>query len=247
MINPVVYTRIPGCDPTLVSEAAQYGVADLHEALGPFVGRQQLMRPDMRSIVPGLSACGQAVTALTYPGDNLMMHKALSLVGRGQVLVVTNGGGADGALWGDMAATYAQHKGVAAVVIDGPVRDVDALARMRFATWATSVSPSHSEKKGVGAVNVPIVVAGVAVNPGDVIAADGDGVLVIPRRYLRLAVEGARSRAGGEDATRQRLANGAPLFAPDMLAAALERAGATVHEDVYHAADDMITKVSPTP
>ena len=230
MTRPVVFTSIPACDPTLLREAGQYGVADLHEALGPVAGRQQLMRPAMRAIVPGVKACGQAVTALAYPGDNLMMHQALSLAQAGQVLVVTNGGGSDGALWGDMAATYARHKGIAGVVMDGPVRDVDALAEMQFPVWATSVSPSHSEKAGPGAVNVPVVAGNVLVNPGDVIVADGDGVLAIPREHLAGAVERARARAGGEDAKRERLAQGEPLFAPEALKAALERLGAVVHD-----------------
>ena len=230
MTRPVIYTTIPSCDAALVAEAGRYGIADLHEALGAVVGRQQLMRPQMRPIVSGLRVCGQAVTALTYPGDNLMMHKALSLAGAGQVLVVTNGGGSDGALWGDMAATHARHKGIAGVVMDGPIRDVDALNEMRFPVWATCVSPSHSEKAGPGAVNVPIVAGGVSVHPGDVIVADGDGVLAIPLAHLATAVEGARKRAGGEDATRARLAKGEPLFAPEVLAAALSKIGAVVQE-----------------
>jgi 4-hydroxy-4-methyl-2-oxoglutarate aldolase len=233
MTRPVVYTSIPTCESALLDEAGRYGIADLHEALGTVVGRLQLMRPEMRSIVPGLKAVGQAVTALAYPGDNLMMHQALSLAKAGQVLVVTNGGGSNGALWGDMAATYARKKGLAGVVMDGPVRDVDSLTAMKFPVWATSVSPSHSEKAGPGAVNIPVVVSGVLVNPGDVIVADGDGVLAIPLAYLAVAVEGARKRASGEKATRDRLAKGDPLFAPEALKAALERVGAVVHEGAW--------------
>jgi 4-hydroxy-4-methyl-2-oxoglutarate aldolase len=211
-MDAVVYTRIPLPDPDLVSEAATYAIADLHEALGAVAGRMALMSPRMRPLLQGRRISGAAVTAYNFPGDNLMIHAALRVAAPGQILVLTNGGGPHGALWGDVACSFAMKKGVAGVIADGPVRDVDALREMGFPVWATTISPSHPEKRGPGSVNVPVVVDGVLVEPGDVVVADGDGVLVIPRTDLSRAVEGARERAGKEAAIRERIAAGEALF-----------------------------------
>ncbi len=221
----VIYTQIPRSCPELLSEAATFAIADLHEALGSLAGRMGLMSARMRPIATGQRILGEAVTAYNFPGDNLMIHKALHLAEAGQVLVLVNGGGEHGALWGDVAGTYAKAKGVAGVVADGPVRDVDALRAMPMPVWATSISPSHPEKRGPGAVNVPVVCDGVLVNPGDVVAADGDGVLVIPRASLRAAVEGARARAAKETDIRREVEAGASLFDVLGMARMIEAAG----------------------
>ncbi|MEX2408146.1 MAG: dimethylmenaquinone methyltransferase, partial [Rhodovibrionaceae bacterium] len=187
MIEPVVYKSIPAVDPALVARAAEIGVADLHEGLGVVAGRMALMSPRMRPLNRGLCVAGQAVTAFNYPGDNLMLHMALRLAEKGQILVLTNGGGEQGALWGEMAATYAMKKGVGGIVVHGAIRDVDALSKMGSPVWSTAISPTHPDKKSAGAVNVPIVCDGVLVNPGDVIVADGDGVISVPRDLLATA------------------------------------------------------------
>jgi 4-hydroxy-4-methyl-2-oxoglutarate aldolase len=223
-MKSVIYKQIPLPDPILVAEAAKYSVADLHEALGAIQGRMSLMAPKMRALLQGRRICGAAVTSYNFPGDNLMIHVALNLAQRGQVLVLTNGGN-DGALWGDVACTYAVQKGIAGVIADGPVRDVDALRAMNFPVWATMVSPSHPEKRGPGAANVPVVLAGVLVEPGDVIAADGDGVLVIPRTELGRAVEGARNRSAAEVLTRKRIGTGESLYEIANIDAAVRAAG----------------------
>lgn len=212
MIHPVIYTQAPSSDPALVAQAACYGISDLHEALGGHGGRMTLMSPRMRPLCPRLRIAGRAITAYNYPGDNLMMHKALHLAQPGDVLVVTNGGSAQGALWGELAGTYAQTKKLGGIIVDGAIRDTDALAQMNFPVWYTSISVCHPEKSALGAVNVPIVCDGVLVNPGDIVVADADGVMVIPRQYLRAAVEGAKSRAEKEAGVRKKLRDGATLF-----------------------------------
>jgi 4-hydroxy-4-methyl-2-oxoglutarate aldolase len=211
-MSSVIYTRIPLPDPELVREAGEYAVADLHESLGPVEGRMALMSPRMRPLLAGRRISGAAVTGYNFPGDNLMIHVALRVAERGQILVLTNGGGHQGALWGDVACTYAVEKGIAGVVADGAVRDIDALRELDFPVWSTAVSPGHPEKRGPGSVNVPVVVDGVLVEPGDVIVADGDGVLVIPRDRLKATVEGARARAEKEVAIRKRIKAGESLF-----------------------------------
>jgi 4-hydroxy-4-methyl-2-oxoglutarate aldolase len=229
----VIYRRIPAADPELVAEAGRYAIADLHEALGSVAGRMGLMTPRMRPTAPGHRIVGQAVTAYNFPGDNLMIHKALQLAQAGQVLVLTNGGGEHGALWGDVAGTFAKKKGIAGVIVDGPARDVDELRGMELPVWATSISPSHPQKRGPGAVNVPVVCDGVLVNPGDIIAADGDGVLVIPLEQLRNAIEGARTRSGKETVIRGRVAAGESLFDILGMQALIEAAGIPERDDVW--------------
>lgn len=233
MTQAVIYTRIPTSDPQLIAQARECGVSDLHEALGAVGGRMALMSPRMRPLNPGVRIAGPAVTAYNYPGDNLMIHKALHLVEAGQVLVFTNGGGVQGALWGEMAAVYARSKGVAGVIVDGSIRDTDALRDLRFPVWSTAVSPSHPDKRAAGSVNVPIVCDGVLVHPGDIVVADSDGVLVIPRRDLRLAVEGAQSRMSKEAAMKKRLETGVSPFELVNMQPALDAIGIEVRETTW--------------
>lgn len=160
-MQSTVYTQIPRCSRDLLDEIASFPVADLHESLGAIEGRMRLMTPRMRAIGVSQKAVGQAVTSYNYPGDNLMIHAALDVAQRSDILVLVNGGVPQGALWGDVAGTYAMQKGVAGVVADGPVRDVDALRSMAFPVWSTIVSPAHPEKRGPGSVNIPVVCDGV--------------------------------------------------------------------------------------
>lgn len=232
-MNPIICTRIPLPDPALVAEAATFALADLHESLGAVQGRMCLMSARMRPLIAGQRISGAAVTSYNFPGDNLMIHVALNVAQRGQILVLTNGGGTQGALWGDVACTFAAHKGIAGVVADGPVRDIDALREMNFPVWATAISPSHPEKRGPGSVNVPVVVDGVLVEPGDVIVADGDGVLVVPQAHLARTLEGARQRAAKEVAIRQRIKAGESLFEILNMDAAVKAAGIAVVDKTW--------------
>lgn len=207
MSRSIVYTRIPPCDPALVEEAKLYSVADLHEALGVEQSRHLLMSPAMRPLWPGQKIAGQAVTAQNYPGDNLLSYAALELVQPGQVLVTTNGGGL-GAQCGDVASLFAQRVGAIGAIVDGPARDVEGLRDMNFPVWATSISVFHAEKRGPGSANMPITVAGVRVCPGDVIVADGDGVIAIPPALLPAALKAAQARAEREVVYRARIMAG---------------------------------------
>ena len=207
-LKSVVYSQVPGSDPALIARAAQHSVADLHEGMGAVAGRMCLMAPGMKPIQQERDICGPAVTAWNFPGDNLAIHAALHVAGEGQVLVLTNGGGAQGALWGDVACGFAVKKGLAGAVVDGAVRDTDAIRALGFPVWSTAVSVEHPEKRGPAAVNVPVMAGGVLVEPGDVIRADADGVLVIPRALLHATVEGAERRADYEIEVRRRIADG---------------------------------------
>ncbi|WP_137389536.1 4-carboxy-4-hydroxy-2-oxoadipate aldolase/oxaloacetate decarboxylase [Rhodoligotrophos defluvii] len=227
-MRSVVYTQIERCPQSLLSAIADYSVADLHEALGAIEGRIRLMSPRMRPIAPGQRAVGQAITSYNYPGDNLMIHAALNIARRGDMLVLVNGGVPQGALWGDVAGTFATEKGIAGVVADGPVRDTGALREMGCKVWSTIISPAHPEKRGPGAVNIPVVCDGVRIEPGDIIVADDDGVLSIPIRLAAETVEKARSRAESEVAIRAQLKTGASLFEILQMQNNLDAAGVQV-------------------
>jgi 4-hydroxy-4-methyl-2-oxoglutarate aldolase len=140
-----------------------------------------------------------------------MMHRALALAAAGDVLVV-DGGEPSGAQWGTLAALYAEHKGLAGVVVEGCIRDADELAARRYPVWSTAISPAHPDKRGAGAVNVPIRCGGVLVHPGDVICADGDGVLVLPPTALAGVVEKGERRMVHEDEAAAAIAAGKSLF-----------------------------------
>ena len=211
-MTPVAYTQIPRIDQALIERAARNTVADLHEGLGAIAGRRHLMQPAMRPVWPGAKVCGQAVTCFNYPGDNLLLHVAAKLAEPGDVVVATNGGSAQGALWGDMITYYAQRKGIAGAVIDGAARDTARVREMEFPVVSTLVSVSHPEKRGPGSANIPVTVAGVTVNPGDLIVADDDGVLAIPPGLLEQTVANAEARAAKEAGFRERLDEGATMY-----------------------------------
>ena len=207
----VAYRCVRRPPAALVARAARIPVSDLYEMLPAEVRDAALMSPRMRPLVLGLRIAGPAVTARCAPADNLMMHKALQLSAAGDVLVV-DGGEPSGAQWGTLAALYAERKPLAGVVIEGCIRDVDDLVERRYPVWSTAISPAHPDKRGAGAVNVPIRCGGVLVNPGDVICADGDGVLVLPQAHLATAVANGEARMMSEDAAAAAIAAGKSLF-----------------------------------
>ena len=205
----VVHTRVDRVDAKLCEAARGASVSDLHESLGGTLALSQTMSHRMRPLLPGVRIAGPAVTACCPPGDNLMMHRSLFLSQAGDVLVVQCPD--SGAQWGDMAAFYAKHKGLAGVVVDGHIRDVDDLVLLQSAAWSTKIWPSTPDKRAHGSVNAPIVCDGVRVEPGDLVVADGDGVIVIPKAMAADVVGRALQRKEREDAVRQKiLAGGHP-------------------------------------
>ncbi|MDO9405076.1 MAG: RraA family protein [Polaromonas sp.] len=213
MQHSIVYARIPAMAATCrASDVLAFGVADLHEAMGPLAGRRALMDPSMKGLNHGLRMAGAAVTAWCDPGDNLMVQKALRLAQPGQVVVLSNGGSPHGALFGEMMATYVLEKKLAGVIVCGPIRDVDVLRELRLPIWSTCISPSHPERRGPGAVNVPVQCAGIVVHPGDIVMADGDGVIAIAPRDLGRVLDGARQRVEKEARIIAALKSGEHLY-----------------------------------
>lgn len=230
MIGPqpsTVFLRVDRVAPQVCESARGISVADIHEAMPGASGRTALMSPRMRPLNRGLHIAGPAVTAFCSPGDNLMMHRALSLAQPGDVLVVVCAAETSGAQWGDVAGQYAQHKELAGVVVHGCIRDTDVLERMRFPVWATAVSPIHPDKQGHGMVNAPVTCDGVVVKPGDLIVADGDGVVCVPRDGAEDVLAAARARLQREDDIASAIREGARLW--DLIGAqrAYEQLGLT--------------------
>ena len=207
MNSSTVYLRVNRVSSDVCSAAKDVTVSDLHEAMGVASARAGLMSPRMRPLNRGMRIAGPAVTAHCAPGDNLMMHRALYLAQPGDVLVVVVTGDS-GAQWGDVAARYALQKGLAGVIVQGPIRDTDTLTELRFPVWSTAISPIRPVKEGHGMVNVPVSCGGVIVNPGDLIVADGDGVVCVPREDAREAIGGARARLDREDSIAEAIRNG---------------------------------------
>ena len=189
-------------DGAIISRFRKAGVATVVEALGVPRGFQQTMTERMVRRTTERCIAGQAVPAANGLADNLMMHVALEVAETGQVLVLA-GSGPFGAVWGEMVTLGAVSKGLAGAVIDGSTRDVDAIERLGFPVWSTSVRPFGATKRVSGSVNLPVTCAGVRVSPGDVIVADGDGVVVVPHQLVNETLEATERRLERESLIRE--------------------------------------------
>jgi 4-hydroxy-4-methyl-2-oxoglutarate aldolase len=200
----VVVGTIERADREVIAGLGECGSATVHEA----IGRRGYVGADLRPIQQGVRLAGSAVTVSCHPGDNLMIHAAVEVCHDGDVLVVTNTAPSSHGMFGELIATSLMVRGVRALVIDAGVRDTSELRAMGFSVWSRWVSCQGTVKATPGSVNVPVVLGGVVVSPGDVVVADDDGVVVVERADAAWALHQSRSREEKEAAVRARLAAG---------------------------------------
>jgi 4-hydroxy-4-methyl-2-oxoglutarate aldolase len=186
------------------AELAALGVATVHES----AGRTGIVDVPLTRVVPGSRAAGPARIALCAPGDNTMVHALVAHARPGDVLVLTSPEPAPVAFVGDLLATQMQERGVSGVLVDGAVRDLDELAALGLPIWTRFVRAQGATKGEVGKLDVPVVVGGVEIRPGDLVVMDGDGAVVVPAGRVDEVGRAARERAERETAVRQRYRDG---------------------------------------
>jgi len=200
----IVKRNIVRADKAAVAKLSRFGVATIHEAQG----RVGLMKPYMRPIYSGARTCGTVVTVLLHPGDNWMMHVVAEQIKPGDVVIAACSADNTDGFFGDLLATSFKARGAMGLIIDGGCRDVKELKEMDFPVWSRAISAKGTIKATLGSVNIPVICAGAHVNPGDVVIADDDGVVIVPAAVAQAVADAAEAREALEAEKRAKLAAG---------------------------------------
>jgi len=203
-MKPTIVRAIERPEARVAARLGELGVATVHEAQG----RRGLMKPYLRPIYATAKVAGPAITVLSHPGDNLMIHAAVEMCRPGDVMVVALVAESTDGMFGELLATSLRAHGVAGLVIDAGSRDITRLTEMNFPVWSRAISAQGTVKETAGSVNVDVVCAGAIVHPGDVIIGDQDGVVVVPRARAAEVAELGEQRQAKEERTRERLRSG---------------------------------------
>lgn len=204
MARYVVITKVERCSDQVITGLGEAGVATVHEA----IGKRGLLEPAISPIQHGSAIAGSALTVLSAPGDNMMVHAAVEQVEPGDILVVATTSPSTDGMVGELLAVSLMKRGCRGLIIGAGVRDVAALRAMGFPVWSQTIHAQGTEKRTPGSVNVPVSIGGVDIRPGDVVVADDDGVVVVEREQAGGALTAARARIEKEAATRGRLEAG---------------------------------------